>query len=799
MKHMLSDFKFALRMLAKKPGFACVAIATLALGIGANTAIFSVIDAVLLRALPYHNADRLIDIFSIDPNGERDGLSVPELHALQTQMHSLEDLAGYQSQSVNITGGERPDRVRGSFVSANFFRVFNLTPRIGRTLNEGEDKPGAEHVAVVNEKLWRERLGGDTNLSNKKLLLNGEAYAVVGVISSDFKNPFDPDVEVWLSMANYPGNTGQQDSRFMIPMGHLKTGVSMRQAEVEAKTIASQLAAAYPKENAGRGIKIDFYRDFLVRNARSMLWLLFLAAGVILLIACANLANLLLARGLARQREIALRAALGANRSRLVRQLLSESVLLGLIGGVAGVLVAHWGLWALLKLPQHFVGLENARVNGAVLFFALAISLLVGCIFGLIPALKLSKTDLQTALKEGERSSPDGMRWNGRVSVVAQIALSILLLISSGLLVRSFDKLLRADPGFEEKSLFTLEYRLPRAKYQGTDSQWNFHRQVVEQVGRIPGVKSAALIRSLPFSGNSGSASIALLDREAPPRGREPLVSYNIATPGFFRTFGVPLLRGRSFRDDDRTGSPFVLIVNRTMAQRFWPNQEAIGKQIKLLEDGTVGTVIGVVGDTKRDFLSDEPMPQLYSSYGQQPTYFATLVARTNVEPLSLSESVRQAIWKVDPDQPTWKIRTVEFLVQRSVADRKFVLALMAVFASLALLLTALGLYGVISYLVSQRTREIGIRMALGAQVRHVLTMILRQGVALISIGIATGLLAALLLTRLMAHLLFDVSPTDPPTYAAIVSLLGLVALVACYIPARRAARIDPVIALRAE
>src|SRR3954454_14001973 len=388
---MIGDLKFALRMLVKAPGFAATAILTLAIGIGANTAIFSVVDAVLLRALPYHNSARLIDIFSTDPNGERDALSTPEFRALQAQMRSLEDIAGFQSQSVNVTGGERPDRVRGSFVSANFFRVFNLTPLLGRTLAEGEDQPGAERVAVVNEKIWRERLGGDPQLENKRLILNGEPYNVVGVIPSSFKSPFDPDVEVWLSMANYPGNTSQQDSRFMIPLGHLKPGVPLEQAQAEANTIATQLAAAFPKENAGRGIKIDYFQDFLVPDTRPMLWLLFSAAGVILLIACANLANLLLARGLARQREIALRAALGASRWRLMRQLLTETTLISLVGGVGGVLLAYWGLYGLLKLPQNFVAVEDTHLDGRVFLFAIVVSLLTGWLFGLVPALQLAR------------------------------------------------------------------------------------------------------------------------------------------------------------------------------------------------------------------------------------------------------------------------------------------------------------------------------------------------------------------------------------------------------------------------
>ena len=795
------DLRFGFRSLRKTPAFSIVALLTIALGIGANTAIFSVVNAVLLRALPYHNSERLVDLFSTDPNGTRDSLSIPELTELQAKMDSLEDLAGFQSQSVNLTGGERPERVRGAFVSVDFFRVFNLTPVLGRTLASGEDDVGAEKLVVVNEKLWRERLNGDLDLSTKKLILNGEAYSVIGVISSNFKNPFDPDVEVWLSMTNFPGNTGRRDSRFMIPLGHLKPGVPVARAQMEASAITSQWAAAYPKENAGRGVKVDLYQDYMVGQVRPMLWLLFLAAGVILVIACANLANLLLARGVTRQREMAVRAALGASRRRMIFQLLTETSLLGVAGGVGGLLLAHWGLWGLIQLPQNFYTQPKLTIDGRVLLFAIGASLITGWLFGLVPALQLARTEVNGALKEGGRGSGDSARWN-RIRggfVVVQVAFSILLLIGAGLLVRSFDRLLHVDVGFNPANLLTLEYRLPRTKYVENDSQWNFHRQVIQEVQRLPGVQSAALIRSLPFSGNGGSAGIGLLDREEPPKGREPHVLYNIVTPNFFETVLTPLLQGRVFGDQDQTKTPLVLLINQTMAKKYWPGQDPIGKQIKLLEDGTVGSVVGVVGDTKQYWVHDEATPQLYASYSQQPTFFATLVVRTAVEPLSLSQSVRQAIWKVDPDQPMWKIRTVEFLIQRNIANRKFLLALMVIFAALAVVLTLIGLYGVISYLVNQRTQEIGVRMALGASVSDILKLILGQGLKLTLIGVMIGLVCAFAFTRLLSSLLFDTSATDPQTFLIITALLTGSALLACFIPARRATKISPTVALRYE
>jgi putative ABC transport system permease protein len=801
MQTLQQDVRYGARMLLKKPLFTIVAVLTLALGIGANTAIFSVVNAVLLRALPYHNSDRLIVLSGTTQSGDRDGLSIPEVQDFQSQMRSLEDLAGFQSQSVNLTGGERPDRVRGAFVSASFFRVFNLQPVVGRTFADGEDKPGGAKLAVVNEKMWRERLNGDPNLQTKTLVLNGEPYSVIGVVSSSFKHPLDPEVELWMPYTNFPGNTGQRESRFLFALGHLKPGVKLSQAHAEALTIADQLTQAYAKENAGRSARVESFGEILVVNIRPMLWLLFAAVGVILLIACANLANLLLARGLARQKEIAVRAALGASRWRLIRQMLTETTLLSIAGGAGGLLLAYWGLYGLLKIPQNFVNADDAAPDMRVLLFTLGLSVLTGWLFGLMPALQLAKPELQSFLKEGARGSGEGARWT-RVRGgfgVAQVALSLMLLVSAGLLIRSFDKLLNVNLGFKPEQLLSLEYRLPRSKYREPQAQWNFHRQVVERIQEVPGVQSVSLVRGLPFSGNGGTAAITLPDRELPSPGTEPEVMFNTAMPNYFETIGIPFLKGRPFGPEDQLNTPPVVIINQTMAQRFWPDQDPLGKQVKFVEDGSTAIVVGVVGDAKHYWLEDQPKPQMYGSYTQQPGYFATVVIRTTVEPLALTESVRQAVWKVDADQPMWKIRTVEFLVDRSVANRKFLMALMGIFASLALVLTMIGLYGVISYLVNQRTQEIGIRMALGAQMGDILRLVLKQGMLLVLLGVGLGLAASWMLTRLMVRLLYEVSATDPLTFVTISSLLIVVAFLACYLPARRATKVDPLVALRYE
>ena len=714
-------------------------------------------------------------------------------------MRSVEDLAAFQSQSVNLTGGERPDRIRGAFVSANFFDAFHLAPILGRVLAKGEDQPGAAKIAVVSEKLWRERLNASSDLADKKLLLNGEAYSVVGVLPSTFQHPYDPDVVVWLSMMNYPGLTKQRDLRRLTAIGHLKPGLSPAQAQAEANTIAAQWAAAYPKENAGRATKIDLFRDAVIGNARSILTLLFCAAGAILLIACANLANLLLARGLARQREMAVRAALGASRWRLVRQLLTETTVLGLAGGATGVLLAHWGLWGLLKLPQNFVTAQDASIDSRVLFFAFALAIVTGWLFGLIPAMQLARAELQSGLKEGGRSSGGGARWNRMRGgfVVAQVAFSILLLIAAGLLIRSFGKLVRSELGFESKNLLTLEYRLPRAKYTEADAPWNFHRQVLDRVQEIPGVKSAAVVRGLPFTFNTGMEGIALVDRETPPAGREPRVIFNVANGNFFNTAQIPLLRGRLFDDRDRADTPAALIINQTMARKFWPEADPIGKTLLNRDYRSPLEIIGIVGDVRGAGLNAQAKPEMYTPL--RGFWYAFLVLRTKRGPSEMASAVRKEIAALDSGVPTYQVATMDQLLSASVANERFNLFLLVLVAALALGLAAVGIYGVLAFGVSRRSREIGIRLALGARPRAVLRLVVRQGMQLVIAGVLLGIAGALALTRLMASLLYGVSPTDPATFVFVSALLTMVALIACYFPARRAMHVDPMVALRVE
>jgi len=798
---LLQDVRYGVRMMIKTPVFTLIAVLTLAAGVGANTAIFSVVNAVLLKALPYHNSHRFVLVSGADQSAGFGTISPAEAQDFAAHLTTLEDFAAMQTQSINLTGGAQPERVRGAFVTANFFEVFNLSPTAGRTFARGEDQPGTERVVVVNEGFWRRRLNSASDLTGLKVILNGEPYSIVGVVPGSFRHPLDDEVELWTTVQRFPGYAARRDARFLFGVGHLKPGVTQAQAQVEADTVAARMAQVYPNESAGRGAKVELLEEVTVRNIRPVLLALFAAVGCILLIACSNLANLTLARGTARQKEFALRSALGASRGRLARQLLTETTLLALLGGGLGLLLARWGTDLLLAVNPNVLPRGEVRLDAWVLLFTLGVSVLTGFLFGLTPAWQLARLDLNTALKEGGRSGGDGagaLRVRS-VFVVVQMALALVLLVGGALFIKSFYKLLQVDPGFKADNLLTLEYRLPRNKYVEPPAQWEFHRQVVEQLKAVPGVQSAALIRGLPLTGNSASVRITLPDRETPPRGQEPQVHFNTATPDYFATMGIPFIQGRLFGDTDRLDTPFVIIINQTMARRFWPDQDPIGKQVKFVGDDEPATVVGVVGDAKHDWLSEEQRPQIYNSYSQTPGLFATVVVRTKVEPLSLSQAVREAVWKVDKDQPVWKVRTVESLMAYNVADKRFLMLLMVVFASLALTITAIGLYGVINYTVGRRTHEIGIRMALGARAGDVLKLVVSQGMRLALVGVGVGLIASFALTRYIQSLLYGVSATDALTFASVAALLGGVALLACYIPARRATKVDPLIALRHE
>ncbi|HYP26690.1 MAG TPA: ABC transporter permease [Blastocatellia bacterium] len=802
MESFLKDLRYGIRMLLKKPGFTLVAVLTLAIGIGANTAIFSVIDAILIRPLPFPDSDRMVLAYTKTSRVPQQFVSYPDFQDWREQSRSFEQMSAFATQSVNLTGEDEPARVRGGFVSENFLRLVGVEPEAGRGFLPGEDLPGAERVVVVNHELWQARYGGDPSFVGRKLTLNGEVFTVAGVMPRGFRFPLD-EVEVWIPFSNYLNLSMDRKTPTTGVVGRLKSGVSLEQARAELDTIASALSAKYPDTNADRGVYIARLQEVLVEGIRPALLILLGAVGLVLLIACANVGNLLLARTVGRQKEIAVRSAVGATRARIARQFLTETMLLSAVGGAAGLLVGLWGLDLLTAISPASLIPDPAMIelNGTVLGFTTGISLLTGLAFGLAPAIRFSRPNLVESLNEGGRSSGENLN-NSRVRkalVVSQVALAMVVLIASGLTVRSLIKVLKVDPGFNPSNLLTMEYRIPRTKYPEAAHQWNFHKQVVERVKSLPGVRSASVVLALPFSGNAGSTEFVLPDRAEPAPGSELRSQMNRADKDFFETMGIPLLKGRAFTDQDDAASPPVVVINQTMARQFWPDDDPLGKQVRLSDPKITATVIGVVGDVKQGELDDKSVPQIYAAYSQAPFIFATLVVRTDSDPMNMAGAVRGSVWSVDKDQPVWKVRTQQSLLDGSVGQRRFVATLLGLFSGIALLLAAVGVYGVITYSVNQRTHEIGIRMALGARPAAILGMVMRQGMLMIFAGLAIGLAASFLLTRYLSSLLFAVSPTDATTFAGIAGLLALVALFACYIPARRATRVDPIMALKYE
>jgi putative ABC transport system permease protein len=796
---VFQDLRYGARMLLKNPAFSLLVILTLSLGIGANTAIFSVVNAVLLRPLPYAQAEQLVAVYARTPQQARQAVAWPDLRDWQAQSQSFAELAAFVPQSINLTGRAEPARLIGGFVSADFFKLLRVNPAAGRAFLPGEDETGAERVAIVNHVVWRDRFGADPALIGQSLTLNGQPFTVVGIMPAGFRAPYS-EVEVWLPIQHHPSFTADRRACVLDVLGRLKAGVSLRQAQAEMETIAARLARQHPETNADRTINLIGLQTLLVEGLAAKLWMLFAAVGFVLLIACANVANLTLSRAVTRQREMAVRAALGAGRLRLVRQLLTESVLLSLAGGGLGLLLGKWGMDALaansaVNLPPN----ATVKLDPFVFFFTLGLALLTGLLFGLFPALRLSRLDLNSALKAGGRTAGPGGNRLHDLLVAAQLALALVLLVGAGLMVRSFVKLLRVNPGFDPANVLTLEYRVPRNKYPELAQQWRFHEQVVANVRALPGVQSAAVFFTVPHGAEIGQTEFGLPDRPAPPAGQLPRAQLNRADANYFDTLKIPLLRGRVFTAQDQLDTAPVVIINQTMAHRYWPAADPLGQPVKLPGQKSAATVIGVVGDVKHNSLDEPEQPQLYLSFAQNPHIFASLAVRTTGDALSFSSAVRGAIWAVDKEQPVWKVRTLEWLLARAVGSQRFIMQLLGALSLLALSLATVGVYGVLSYSVSQQTRAIGVRLALGAQPHDILYLVLRRGLWLALLGVALGVVVSLTLTRLMSGLLFGVTASDPLTFGVIALLLTLVAMLACYLPARRATRVDPIIALREE
>jgi putative ABC transport system permease protein len=810
METLLQDMRYAVRMLFKSPAVTAVAVLSLALGISANTVIFSVINTVLLKSLPYTEVDGIVLVWGYTPNdgNNRSQVSATDVDDWRNQNTVFEDVTTYSSWAPILSGTGEPERVAAMQVGDGYFNIMKGEPILGRTFLPEEQEDGKDFVIVLGHGLWQRTFGGDPNVVGKTVLLNSRPYTVVGVMPPDFQplpsSLVNADAQFYRPVAEKHDNE-DRSARHLRAIARLKPGVSLATAQSEMTVIAGRLEQEYPRHNTGYGVHLVSIGEDTVGGLRKTLLVMFGAVALVLLIACANVGNLLLARSAARQKEIAIRAALGAARGRLVRQLLTESVMLAMAGGALGLLFAAWGTSLVQSLGSKVNPmLSDIPVDLRVLGFTVAISLLTGIVFGLAPALHTSKLDLNEALKEGGRSSGAGAARNRLRSalVVSEVAMALVLLISAGLLIKTVIRLRDVNTGFNPANLVTMSVALPNAKYPKAPSWVVFYDQVLERIQSVPGVKSAAVTSVLPFSGNFDGRGLAVETRPR-PAGEEISVDLYIATPGYLQTMGIPMLEGRALTEQDVEGSPLVALVNQTMARELWPNDQAIGKRIKFpgseKRPQPWRTVVGVVSDVAQYGLDRKPPMQIYLPQAQYPTSFMTLVVRTNSEPARMTASIREQIRAVDGDQAVSKIATMEELLGDSISLRRFSMLLLIGFAGIALTLAAVGIYGVISYTVTQRSHEIGIRMALGAARKDIFKLVVGQGMKLTFSGVAIGLAASFGLTRAVKVLLFGVSPTDPVTFVLISLVLAGVALGACFVPARRATKVDPMIALRYE
>jgi putative ABC transport system permease protein len=806
MGSLFSDVRYAIRNLVRRPGFTLVAVITLALGIGANSAIFSAINALLLKPLPIPNQDRVVAIWDKNPSRaiEHNEVAFANYLDWRAQNHSFNQLALERWWSTNLTGGDMPERIQGFLVTTNFFDAVGVKPVQGRNFLEGESEPGKDGVAIIAYSLWQRRFGSDPAILNKTITTNGVARTVIGVLPEGFNYP--KGAEIYSPIAITAELTKSRGSHSYYVIGRLRDRVTLQSAQADIDTIAARLATQYPDTNVGLGAKVYPIVADTTRFYSTAMWIMMAAVGFVLLIACANVANLMLARAGGRQKEIALRAALGASRWRIVRQLLVECVIIALMGGVAGTVVALWGIDLLRagnpgEAAKYADGWKNLGINYQVLAFTLGLSLLTGFVFGLAPAWQVSKPDVNDALKEGGRQAGGGSHRLRSLLVVSEIALSLILLIGAGLFIRSFVALLRSDPGFNPEGVLTTNLNLPIAKYKGDSQRAAFYTDLVARVKTLPGVQSAAAVNYIPMGGANSSDAFLVEGAPEPPRGQENVGRYRVCTPDYFQTMGISVLQGRSFSDQDKAGSLPVVIVNETLARRFWPAGDALGKRIRFygpLDKAPWMQIVGIVQDVKHE-LNLPVVPEYYLPHAQDSWNAMVMVARTSVDPSSMAGQIRQQVLAIDKDQPVFDIKTMNEVRAISVSVYSIGSITMTIFGVVALLLAAVGIYGVMAFAVSQRTKEIGIRMALGARALDVLKLVLRNGMSLAAIGAVFGIAGAFAITRLMASLLFGVSPTDVVTFASVTAVLLLVALLACYLPARRATKVDPLVALRYE
>ena len=812
MDTLLRDIRHALRMMARSPGFTAVAAAALALGIGANSAIYSVVNGVLLRPLPYGGAERVVQIWNHWEGWPQTWLSPPEYQDFATRSRTLEHVAAYTSGGRNLTGGDAPERVRVGFTTASAFPALGVQARLGRVYGAEEDRPGGPRVAVLGWGLWQRRFAGDPAIVGRTVLLNDSAVTVLGVMPPGFQLPTDfvgQPMDLWMPLQLDPGNPGARGGHYLYALARVRQGVAVsaavREVEAIAKRMTEEFKDSYSPAFGSTAVPVS---EQIVGKVRPALLVLAGAVGFVLLIACANVANLLLARSEARQREIAVRVALGAGRGRIVRQLLTESVMLSLAGGALGLLLAFWSVGALrAAAPESIPRAADAAVDGTVLAFTLAVALATGILFGLVPALHATRPDLQNKLREGGRSG-GAMINHGptRVLVVAELSLALVLVIGAGLLVQSFARLLGVSPGFNPAGVLTMQLSLPASKYAGSSDVWRFYRQLLERVEEVPGVQGAAGVRALPMTGPIGDWGFQVEGRHGRPQHEAwSAGDWQVVTPDYFRVMQIPLKQGRGFTSADDERAPGAIVINEELAKKAFPGGNAVGQRVRLGggSDTAWRTVVGIVGNVRSQGLDAEIRTELYLPHAQWPLGGGTpqrnlfLLIRSAGDPAALTAAIRREVRSLDPNLPVASIRTLDEVVGGWAAERRLTMLVLSGLAAVALALAAVGIYGVMAYSVAQRTQELGIRMALGASPRDVLALVLRQGAALAAVGIALGLAGAAALTRLLSGMLYEMSATDPATFGALALLLAAVALFATYIPARRATRVDPVTAIR--
>ncbi|MEW6127981.1 MAG: ABC transporter permease [Acidobacteriota bacterium] len=815
MKDLLQDLRYSFRLLFKNFGFTAVALITLALGIGANSAIFSVVNTVLLTPLAYKDSERLVMMNHRYPKLDLNAsVSAVGFTHYRDQNQSFENILAFNMWQVNLTGAGEPERLSGLTVTPTFFPTLGIDPAKGRVFLAEEDQPGRNKVVVLSDGLWRRRFGADPNILNQSITLNGESYNVIGIMppSFQFGREFAQTVDLYapLTFTEAQLQPNRWRNEFLTVLARLKPGVTFEQAQTEMDSIAANVRQQYftgsdASDPGSWGLRLRPLHELIVGDIRPALLVLLAAVGLVLLIACANVANLLLARAASRQKEVAIRVALGASRMRMIRQFLTESVVLALIGGTLGTLLAIWGINALLKLNNDLIPRsQEIGLDSRVLIFTLGISLLTGILFGLVPALQSSKTDLHDTLKEGGRSGASGTKRNVRSAlVVAEIALALVLLIGAGLLIRSFTKLQDVSPGFNPENLLVMQVALPGNQYNEPQKIDNFFQQALQSIQALPGVQSAGVASTVPMSGNNSSGSFAIEGRTVQPGEMAPWGNRWQAGSNYFQTLNIPLIKGRFFDDRDVLTSQPVAIIDETMQRKFWPDEDPVGKRISFQRDPQGNPIwreiVGIVGHVRHRGLEGESPVQYYLPHRQLAGNGMFVIVRTANEPSGLASAVRGAIQSVDRDLPVYRVTTMEQVVTDSMTQRRFAMTLLGIFALVALILASVGLYGVMAYSVTQRTHEIGIRMALGAKSGDVLKMVVGQGMVLAVIGLGIGLVAAFGLTRLMTTLLFGVSATDPLIFAILPLLLAGVAVAASLIPARRATKVEPIIALRYE